>query len=98
MSINWMRCAQTAGAVELQSNVHAALSFLKRSQRLDDRDKVVRGALAGSAPIWGAYSRFEFPNWAAKFFADALMMDLNHSPIPPVLELSASARENAVHV
>ena len=44
----------------------------------------VRGAIAGSAPIWGDYSRFEFPNWAAKFYADALMMDLSNEPIPPV--------------
>jgi hypothetical protein len=98
MSINWMRCAQAAGAVELQSNVDAALSYLKRNHRLDDRDEVVRGAIAGSVPIWGAYSRFEFPNWAAKFFADALMVDLSHSPVPPVLKLSASRQENAVHV
>jgi hypothetical protein len=23
-----------------------------------------------SAPIWGDYSRFEYLNWAAKFFAE----------------------------
>jgi hypothetical protein len=97
MSINWMRCAEAAGAAELQSNVDVALSFLKRNQRLDDRDEVVRGAIAGSLPIWGDYSRFEFPNWAAKFFADALMMDMNHSPVPPLLKISAS-QGSAVHV
>ena len=49
-------------------------------------DPVVRGAIPGSAPIWGAYSRFEFPNWAAKFFADALMMDMVGITIPPIVE------------
>jgi hypothetical protein len=44
----------------------------------------VRGGIAGSAPIWGDYSRFEYPNWAAKFFADALMMDLHDISVPPV--------------
>jgi hypothetical protein len=34
----------------------------------------VRGALPGSYPIWGKYEPFAFPNWATKFFADALMM------------------------
>ena len=34
----------------------------------------VRGAVAGSYPIWGGYIRFGFPNWAAKFLADAIMM------------------------
>jgi hypothetical protein len=98
MSINWMRCAQAAGAVELRGKARAGLSFLKRRQRLADRDRAVRGAIAGSAPIWGGYSRFEFPNWASKFFADALMMDENDQPVPPVPEFSRSRREFATHV
>ena len=98
MSINWMRCAQEAGAVELRGKARTALSFLKRAQRLNDRDEVSRGAIAGSAPIWGAYSRFEFPNWAAKFFADALMMDHNNSAVPPVLGLSQPRRQIVAHV
>jgi hypothetical protein len=98
MSIDWMRCAQAASAVELQNNAGQGIAFLKRRQRLEDGDEVARGAIAGSTPIWGAYSRFEFPNWAAKFFADALMMDLDHRVVPPVLELSRSTHGNAVHV
>jgi len=35
----------------------------------------VRGAISGSYPIWGPYQRFAFPNWAAKFFADALLLE-----------------------
>jgi hypothetical protein len=31
------------------------------------------GGIPGSAPIWGKYQRFSFPNWAAKFFLDACM-------------------------
>ena len=98
MSVNWIRCAQVAGAFELRTHAGKALSFVKRSQRLDDRDEVARGAIAGSAPIWGSYSRFEFPNWAAKFFADALMMDRDNIAVPPLPELSASRREHATHV
>jgi len=30
------------------------------------------GALPGSAPFWGAYLPFRYPNWAAKFFLDAV--------------------------
>jgi hypothetical protein len=32
----------------------------------------VRGAVPGSLPFWGRYMRFRYPNWAAKFHADAL--------------------------
>jgi hypothetical protein len=98
MSVNWMRCAQEAGAVELLENAARAIAFLKTRQRLEDRDLVVRGAIAGSVPIWGAYSRFEFPNWAAKFFADALIMDATHGPVPPVLKPGAARPEKLAHV
>jgi hypothetical protein len=32
----------------------------------------VRGAVAGSWPIWGRYLTFRYPNWAAKYHCDAL--------------------------
>jgi hypothetical protein len=34
----------------------------------------VRGAIAGSFPHWGAYAPFSYPNWAAKFFIDAMLL------------------------
>ena len=33
-----------------------------------------RGALAGSFPVWGRYAPLQYPNWATKFMADALML------------------------
>lgn len=40
----------------------------------------IRGGIPGSKPIWGAYQRFRFPNWAAKFYLDAyLLLKLNTS-------------------
>ncbi len=69
-----------------------ALAYLKTTQRLDHTDAAVRGGIAGSAPIWGDYSRFEYPNWAAKFFADALMMDMQDIAVPPVPAVAAGAR------
>lgn len=91
MALCWLRLAQVTGAEHLRENARRAIGYVKRTQRLDDRDAAVRGAIAGSMPIWGAYSRFEFPNWAAKFFADALMMDLSDAPVPPVVNASSSA-------
>jgi len=34
------------------------------------------GGLAGSHPLWGGYSPFNYLNWAAKFFMDALLLHL----------------------
>jgi Squalene-hopene cyclase C-terminal domain len=84
MSLNWTRLAQASGDETLRTHARSALAYLKTTQRLDDPDDTVRGGIAGSAPIWGDYSRFEYPNWAAKFFADALMMDLHDVSVPPV--------------
>lgn len=92
MSLNWTRLAQVAGADELRSHARIALAYLKTTQRLDRTDPTVRGGIAGSAPIWGDYSRFEYPNWAAKFFADALMMDMNDISVPPVPNIAVGAR------
>lgn len=36
--------------------------------------QALRGAVAGSKPLWGPYMRFRYPNWAVKFHADALML------------------------
>jgi len=93
MSLNWTRIAQETGRSHLRGNARRALAYLQGQQSLDDPDSAVRGGIAGSAPIWGDYSRFEFPNWGAKFFADALMMDLADIADPPV---SVSAEEVAI--
>jgi uncharacterized protein YyaL (SSP411 family) len=88
MSLNWTRLAQAAGAEALRAHARTALSYLKTTHALTHADPAVRGGIAGSAPIWGGYSRFEYPNWAAKFFADALMMDLQDIAIPPVPDIA----------
>ncbi len=84
MSLNWTRLAQVTGNADFRNNARAALAFVKSTHRLDDSDPVITGGIAGSSPIWGDYSRFEYPNWATKFFADALMMDMADIAVPPV--------------
>lgn len=90
-SLNWSRMIQECGESELQSHVDSALSFLKRNHHMSGDGDVDDGGVAGSAPIWGRYSMFEFPNWAAKFFADALMMDEGKLAIPPASTASRRA-------
>lgn len=94
MSLNWTRLAQATGDETLRAHARSALEYLKRTQRLDHPDPAVRGGIAGSAPIWGDYSRFEYPNWAAKFFADALMMDLRDLSVPPVPAVAKGVRRD----
>ncbi len=84
MALCWQRLAQVSGDKSYRDAAGRAITYVKHTQQLDTGDAVVRGAIPGSAPIWGAYSRFEFPNWAAKFFADALLMDMANVAVPPV--------------
>ncbi|MDH3979110.1 MAG: hypothetical protein OEU91_01210 [Gammaproteobacteria bacterium] len=84
MSLNWIRLAQITGDDSFRNHAQAGLAYIKATQKLEDSDDAVRGGIAGSFPIWGDYSRFEYPNWAAKFFSDALMMDLTDAAVPPV--------------
>jgi len=91
MALNWLRLAQVDRAPALRDNSRRAIGYLKRHQRVDDADPIVRGAIAGSAPIWGRYAMFEFPNWAAKFFADALIMDMAEIAVPPVVRVGQTA-------
>jgi hypothetical protein len=84
MALCWVRLAQITGDKDFRDAAGRAIAYVKRIQRLEEDDAIVRGAIPGSVPIWGAYSRFEFPNWAAKFFADALIMDMANVSVPPV--------------
>ncbi len=74
-SIIWSILDKTNNSSEFQAHVDSALKYLKQKQYILNNDAVNDGAVAGSFPIWGRYSMFEYPNWAAKFFADALIAD-----------------------
>jgi hypothetical protein len=90
MSLNWIRIAQITGDNSLRKHAQSGIAYIKATQKLEDPDQAVRGGIAGSFPIWGDYSRFEYPNWAAKFFSDALMMELTDIPVPPVTSASGA--------
>lgn len=82
MALCWQRLHHLGGEPKFKAAARRAIEYVKRTQQLGSSDPVVNGAIPGSSPIWGAYSRFEFPNWAAKFFADALLMELAPDPVP----------------
>ena len=73
MAVNWATLALKCGQEQLIDNALLAIDYLKRRQSVAESNLVLRGGIAGSYPIWGAYARFSYPAWAAKFFADAIM-------------------------
>jgi len=62
--------------------LNAALKMidqLKSIQILRSRNTNINGAISGSYPIWGNYFKNCFPNWATKFFADAIILSMKPS-------------------
>jgi hypothetical protein len=79
MAINWQRLAQATGDSTARRWAMSANRFNMSLQDLDAADINIRGAIKGSHPIDGGYMTFRYPNWAAKFFMDALMLEHLHS-------------------
>jgi hypothetical protein len=55
------------------------VDWLKGVQRLQTGNPGIDGALAGSFPIMGGYMTGGYPNWATKYFLDALMAQAQRS-------------------
>lgn len=91
VALIWQRLRQNGVDGAWQPSIDRALSYLKRNHRLTDSGGPEDGGIAGSIPIWGRYSRFEYPNWAAKFFADALLMELSDQVVPAVITARAES-------
>ena len=75
MAINWQRLAFETGDTTLVKHAVAANRFNMSVHDLDARNPGVRGGIPGSFPINGGYMTYRYPNWAAKFFMDALMLE-----------------------
>jgi len=69
----WLRLHETTGKQAYFAAASKAITFVARTQCLQPSDPNIRGAIAGSYPVYGRYERFKYPNWAAKFFVDALL-------------------------
>ena len=76
LAINWLRLDRIAGNKKFEKHAIAANRFNMRVQDVRQQDPNRAGALKGSHPFNGGYMTWRYPNWATKFFADALMLEL----------------------
>lgn len=77
MAIIWLRFFQFTGEKKYLLAAERAISFLVQSQERSRIFPWIHGAIAGSKPIYGSYLPFVYPNWASKFFADAILLYLH---------------------
>lgn len=78
MAIVWIKLYHITGN---KAYLNGALELNRQLvwlQRADDCSlEAVRGAISGSFPIWGKYEPFAYPNWATKYFVDALLLEVD---------------------
>jgi DUF1680 family protein len=72
MAVIWLRLYEHTGDRDYRRAARRTIEFLKRRQIMAGPPPV-RGGLAGSYPVVGPYLYLRVPNWAAKFFSDALL-------------------------
>jgi hypothetical protein len=77
----WLRLHAVAGDERYRA---AGVDAVELAARYQERLPLseVDGALAGSFPVWGRYAPLQYPNWAAKFLADALVLADACEPAP----------------
>jgi hypothetical protein len=69
----WMRIYEETSDFRYLNAALKAVEYVAERQQIRPQNPNVHGAIAGSAPLLGAYLRGRYPNWAAKFFVDALL-------------------------
>ncbi len=73
MALTWLRLYRHTGGRELLRAACNVLDLVACAQPMFTEDSNIRGGIPGSAPIWGDYISCALPNWAVKFFIDALL-------------------------
>lgn len=72
MALVWLELYSQTGDGTWLVPVDTVLDAVKRAQLLDSPNPDLRGAVPGSAPLWGSYMDGRVLSWAAKFLIDAL--------------------------
>jgi|TARA_R100000501_G_scaffold17834_1_gene34260 hypothetical protein len=73
MALIWLRLYDERGDLRFVNGACKAIDLVKRAQAMDNPNPGIRGGVSGSDPVWGSYLFHALPNWAAKFFIDALL-------------------------
>jgi hypothetical protein len=74
VAICWLKLFQITGRPTYREAAFHANGYLRRTIRLDGNAET-RGGVKGSFPIDGEYNAYEYPNWAAKFLIDSLLLE-----------------------
>lgn len=74
LAIVLLRLASLTGEAGYVAPAERLIALVAATQDTRARGARHYGAIAGSYPIFGAYAPLQYPNWATKFFVDALLL------------------------
>ncbi len=74
LAIVWLKLHQMTGSQPYLDAAKRSLDFVMSCQDLATPNLALHGAIKGSQPIWGRYAPLSYPNWATKFFIDAILL------------------------
>ncbi len=79
IAIVCFRLYEITGQVQYREAANLLVNALKGLQVIDSPDSAFNGAIAGSFPLFGQYMRGGYPNWATKYFIDALLLQYQYN-------------------
>ena len=82
VAICWFMLFQDTGDARFLNAAFSANRFVRRTVSFDVPPEMA-GGVKGSFPLDGEYSKYEYPNWAAKFLVDSLMLETDISGAIP---------------
>lgn len=80
MAIIWLKLFEQTNEQHYYQAAKTSLQYVMSCQDIHNPNPNIQGGIKGSQPIWGEYTRLSYPNWAAKFFIDGLLLLLRLQP------------------
>lgn len=74
IAICWMMLFEDTGERRYLEAARSANRYVRRTVSFDVPPDMA-GGVKGSFPLDGEYSKYEYPNWAAKFLIDSLLLE-----------------------
>jgi hypothetical protein len=73
VALCWNTIYRQAKEEKFRLAARSALEAVMPFQFMPEGSHENKGGIPGSNPRWGAYMKFKYPNWAVKYYLDALM-------------------------
>ena len=74
IAISWLLLYRETRNAAYREAAYRSNAFVRRTMRLDGPPEQ-RGGIKGSFPVDGSYGKFQYLNWACKFFIDSHLLE-----------------------